>query len=89
MAKPAVEPSVDFASIKNLTVLRRNDDINHALKSRDSVPLKGDIPESGRPFNTGSLLSINGEAHLARRRMYSSPLSNESLAAHTKPRRDW
>lgn len=78
--KPLVERHHDYASLKDLTVLRSWDDISFVLKSPDFVQLKGDLPVIGRPFNAGSLLSLNGSEHLARRRLYSPLFSNESLS---------
>ncbi|NKQ56185.1 cytochrome P450 [Amycolatopsis sp. K13G38] len=80
MTKAAVERNVDYASIKGLTVLRSYEDINFVLKSPDFVQLKGDVPEIGRPFNRGTLLSLNGAEHLARRRLYSPLFSNDALS---------
>ncbi|GAA1548121.1 cytochrome P450 [Nocardioides humi] len=75
-----VERDFDYASLKGLTVLRGWDDIAFVLKSPDFIQLKGDLPVIGRPFNKGSLLSLNGHEHLARRRLYSPLFSNESLS---------
>ncbi|NKQ56181.1 cytochrome P450 [Amycolatopsis sp. K13G38] len=70
---------VTFANIANMTVIRDHADIQSVLRSPDVVQLKGDLPLEGRPFTTGSLLAINGDQHLARRRLYATLFSNEML----------
>lgn len=70
---------VTFANIANMTVIPDNADIQYVLRSNDVVQLKGDLPVEGRPFTAGSLLAINGDQHLARRRLYSTLFSNEML----------